>query len=162
MGKWLFLLFTVVPVLELWLLIEIGRLSSAWVSIGLVIATGMLGTWLAKREGLRVLREWQGTVQRGQVPEEGLTSAALILVGGVLLVTPGVLSDALGIALLVPVTRRWIARIVRRRIEAAIQRGTLRVSRFGPPGPFGQGPFGGAGEREVQGEATIKRPPEEH
>lgn len=140
----LFLLFTVVPIIELYLLISIGQVLGAGATIGIVFATGMLGAWLAKREGGRVLREWQQAVQRGLVPKEGLTSSLLVLVGGVLLVTPGVVTDLVGLALLVPFTRRHVAKILRERVQHKLQvqtfEGTLGPGGFTTFGPgFGQG-----------------------
>ena len=130
LGK-LFLLFTLVPVLELYLLIAVGGAIGAPATIGLVLATGLLGAVLAKREGMRVLRAWQEAMARGQIPEEGLASSLLVLVGGVLLVTPGVLTDVVGLALLAPPTRRALARRLQRRAARHFQVTTLGGS-IGP------------------------------
>ena len=113
----LFLLFTVLPVVELYLLITIGQHVGAWPTIALVLGTGMLGAWLAKHEGARVLQSWQSSMARGEIPQEGVISSVLVLVGGVLLVTPGVVTDAMGLLLLVPWTRRLVADAVRHRLE---------------------------------------------
>jgi UPF0716 protein FxsA len=118
--RWLALLFLIVPFVELWLLLRVGDLVGFWPTMGLVLATALLGAWLAKSEGLRVLRDWQGALAQGRLPEEGITSSLLVLVGAVLLATPGVLTDAVGILFLVPPTRRiaarWIAAYVQKRI----------------------------------------------
>ena len=117
----LFLLFTLVPVVELWLLISLGQVIGAPLTVGLVLITGAVGAWLAKKEGGRVLREWQGAVQRGELPREGLTASLLVLIGGVLLVTPGVLSDIAGLMLLlVPATRRRLADMIAERVQRRI------------------------------------------
>jgi UPF0716 protein FxsA len=115
LGK-LLLLFTVVPVVELYLLIHLGERMGAGATIALVLGTGLAGAWLAKREGARVLRRWQEAMARGEVPQEGVISSLLVLVGGVLLVTPGVLTDVTGLVLLVPWTRRWVADALHRRL----------------------------------------------
>ena len=120
LGK-LLLLFTVVPVVELYLLITIGQRLGAEPTIGLVLVTGLLGATLARREGARVLRNWQEAMARGQMPKEGVISSVLVLVGGVLLVTPGVLTDVTGLLLLMPWSRRWIAGVVRNRLEHRLQ-----------------------------------------
>ncbi|MEM9456057.1 MAG: FxsA family protein [Myxococcota bacterium] len=120
LGK-LLLLFTVVPVVELYLLITIGQRLGAEPTIGLVLVTGFLGATLARREGARVLRNWQEAMARGQMPKEGVISSVLVLVGGVLLVTPGVMTDVTGLLLLVPWSRRWIAGVVRSRLEHRLQ-----------------------------------------
>lgn len=108
MGKLLFLLFTVVPVVEITLLVEVGGIIGGWPTVALVLFTGALGAALAKREGLRVLRAWQSALDQGRMPSEGVLSGLLILVGGVLLVTPGMITDVLGLALLVPFTRHLV------------------------------------------------------
>ncbi len=111
LGK-LFLLFTVVPVVELYLLITIGGWVGAEATVGIVFVTGMLGATLARKEGTRVWRQWQEAVAAGQIPKEGVVSSLLVLVGGVLLVTPGVLTDITGLALLIPPTRRLVAGVL--------------------------------------------------
>jgi UPF0716 protein FxsA len=116
LGK-LLLLFTVIPVVELYLLITIGQNVGAGPTIALVLVTGFLGAWLARREGSRVLRSWQGSLARGEIPKEGVISSVLVLVGGVLLVTPGVVTDVMGLVLLLPWTRRSVANVIRRRLE---------------------------------------------
>jgi UPF0716 protein FxsA len=127
----LFLLFTVVPVLELWLLLRIGGEIGAAPTIAMLVVTGVAGSWLAKREGRRVLQGWRRAVAEGRAPEEGILSGALVLAGGVLLVSPGVLTDVVGVALLFPPTRRLAARALRRVVERRIARGSIRVFRTG-------------------------------
>ncbi len=116
LGK-LFLLFTVVPAVELYLLIQLGGALGAGATIAIVLTTGLLGASLAKREGGRVLGEWQASLQRGELPKEGLVSSLLVLVGGILLVTPGVLTDLFGIAMLIPPARRAVAGVLGRYVE---------------------------------------------
>jgi UPF0716 protein FxsA len=139
--KYLLLAFTVVPFIELYLLLAIGREVGFWPTVGGVLFTGVVGAWLAKKEGLRVLRRWQESLAQGHMPEEGLVGGVLVLVGGVLLVSPGVLTDVVGLFLLFPPTRRVIAALVRRRLERRMAAGTLRVTTF-QSGPFSGGnPF---------------------
>jgi UPF0716 protein FxsA len=138
------LLFTLVPLAELYLLLEIGELMGAGPTIALVLITGMLGAALARREGARVLRSWQESMARMQMPEEGVLSGVLVLVGGVLLVTPGVITDAVGLSLLFPPTRRLFAKVVKRWAEKRFEVRTLQMGQMGqmgqgmPPG-FGTG-----------------------
>jgi UPF0716 protein FxsA len=123
----LFLLFAVVPVLDLWLLLRIGAVVGPWGTLALIVLPSLVGAWLARREGLRVLRAWQRAIAGGGVPEEGLLSAGLVLAGGVLLITPGLITDATGLALLVPPIRRVAAAGVRRWIRRKIRDGTIHV-----------------------------------
>ena len=127
MGKILLLLFTVVPLVELWLLLWIGDRVGFWPTVGIVLATGLVGATLAKAEGLRVVQRWQEATSRGQMPEEGVLGGLLVLVGGVFLITPGVLTDVTGLLLLFPPTRRLVAGFVRRRFERGLQNGAGHV-----------------------------------
>ena len=127
MGKVLLLLFTVVPLLELVLLTALGNLFGLGPAILLVLVTGVLGAALAKHEGWRVAREWQRSMAAGRVPEDGVLAGLSILVGGVLLITPGVLTDVAGVLLLVPPTRRGILRWLKRSLERRIARGQIHV-----------------------------------
>lgn len=119
---WLFLLFTALPLLDLWVLLHIGRALGLWSTVALVLATGLAGAWLAKAEGLRVLRDWQRALAEGRLPDEGVLSGALVLAGGLLLVTPGVITDALGLVLLFPPTRRLAAAAAPRMAAAPDRR----------------------------------------
>ena len=113
----LLVLFTVVPLIELYLLITLGQIVGAEITVGVVFITGLLGATLAKREGTRVLREWQDAVSKGLMPKEGVTSSLLVLVGGILLITPGVLTDVVGLSLLIPPSRRLIAGMLKGYVQ---------------------------------------------
>lgn len=130
MAKY-FLLALALPFVELYLLLVVGRQLGAAPTLALVLAAAVMGSWVAKKEGLRVLRKWQTAHAEGRVPEEGLVSAALVWVGGVLLIIPGFLTDAMGLFLLLPPTRRWLSGRFRRGLERRMQNGSLRVTTFG-------------------------------
>jgi len=130
----LLLLFSVVPLVELALLVWIGRHTSWWFTLGLVVFTGVVGAWLARHEGLRCLRRFQQDLAEGKLPADPLLDGLMILLAGALLVTPGVLTDALGFALLIPPCRRLVRARLKRRIGA-------RVFVSAPPGcETSQGP----------------------
>lgn len=112
MGK-LFLLFTVLPALELYVLVQIGKVVGAPETVLGVILMGALGSWLAKREGLGLLRQLSDDMARGLPPADRLVEGLLVIVGGVLLVTPGVITDFFGIFFLLPLTRRPLARVAK-------------------------------------------------
>ena len=105
----LFFLFTVIPLAELWLLFRLSGVFGFWTTIFVVLATGALGATLARWQGLRALQRVQQEMQQGILPAKALGDGALILVAGVLLITPGVLTDALGLSLLVPPLRAGVA-----------------------------------------------------
>lgn len=156
----LFLLFTLVPALELYVLIAIGERIGAPATIAMLIATGVLGAALARAEGTRVLRAWQQSLAAGTVPADGVVSGVLVLLGGALLISPGVISDAAGILLLVPFTRRLIARIVTARVQRAIERGTIRVvhTHARSVDPFGYARRGQGGREVIDVEAEVVEP----
>lgn len=127
----LLILFTVVPLVEVIILFRIAEYLSWSATIALVVVTGVLGTWLARREGLRVLGRIQADLAAGVPPTGAMVDGALILVAGLVLVTPGVLTDLCGFALLIPPIRTW----VKRRLADAFQRRIARVD-HGDPAPF--------------------------
>jgi UPF0716 protein FxsA len=158
LGK-LLLLFTVVPLVELYLLLFIGDVVGFWPTVGIVLFTGVLGAWLAKREGLRVFRKWQEALAEYRMPEEGVLGGVLVLVGGVLLVTPGVLTDLVGFLLLVPPTRRLVAAVVRRRVERRIADGSIHVVTYTSAGTVGRRSAAPPGVIDVEGEVVEEEPP---
>jgi UPF0716 protein FxsA len=112
--RWLIPLFIVVPLVELYLLVQLSGLIDVWGTLALILVTGILGGWLAKREGLRVLREWQRAFETFTKPERGVVDGVLVLAGAALLMSPGVLTDLVGLLLLIPWTRHPVASVVRR------------------------------------------------
>jgi len=123
----LVLLFTVVPLTELFILIKIGGYIGGLNTILLVVLTAMLGAWLARLQGLRTLQQIQISLSRGQIPAEELVDGALILAGGVLLLTPGVLTDLFALVLLFPITRTPFKRWLRRRFDRMVGSGDVRL-----------------------------------
>lgn len=114
----LLILFTAVPLVELWLLLQIGRLTNLWFTVGLVLATGLIGAALARRQGWRTWRLIQEQLAQGQVPAGALLDGLMILVAGALLITPGILTDLTGFALLVPRFRNLLKRSIAARLKA--------------------------------------------
>ncbi|HEX8825287.1 MAG TPA: FxsA family protein [Archangium sp.] len=161
MFKYLFLAFTVLPFIELYLLLVIGREVGFWPTVGMVLVTGLVGAFLAKKEGLRVLRRWQESLAQGRMPEEGLVGGVLVLVGGALLVSPGVITDVLGLFLLFPPTRKLVAAVVRRRLERKVAAGTLRVTTMNMGGPFGAPPRDGPFTQRPSRPRIERRPGDE-
>ncbi len=125
MMRWLILLFIVVPLVELFLLIKIGELTGLLPTLMLVIITGVIGAWLTRREGFRVLRAIQEDLHNGRIPAANLADGALIAAAGLLLLTPGLMTDACGFLLLIPPCRRWIRRLILQSLSR----------RFSPPSP---------------------------
>ena len=104
----LFLAFTIIPILEIYLLIEIGSMFGALTAVTLVILTGFLGAFLARIQGLQTLSRIQESLREGRMPSGELLDALLIVIAGLVLLTPGFLTDSAGFLLLIPFTRNSI------------------------------------------------------
>ncbi|MEN8769842.1 MAG: FxsA family protein [Glaciecola sp.] len=111
MGK-LFLLFVIMPIAEIAVLINVGEVIGGWNTVLLVILSAMIGAYLVKREGVSTLAQAQLKMQQGQVPAEEIGSGLLLLVAGVLLVTPGFITDVFGLLLTLPYTRKKIGGVL--------------------------------------------------
>ncbi len=144
---WLFLLFTIVPVIEIALLIKLGGWLGVLPTVAMVVGTGALGAWLARQQGLKALRAVQSEMASGRMPADALLEGILVLLGAVLLITPGVLTDLMGLALLIPPIRRVVCVLLRawamKRVRmVTISPGGIGVG-FGDPGGPG-GPRAGS------------------
>lgn len=102
------LLFMLIPIVEMWILIEVGGWIGALPTIGLVVLTATIGLSLLKQQGLSTLLRARRKMDEGAIPASELVSGVMIAVGGALLLTPGFVTDALGFALLIPQTRKWL------------------------------------------------------
>jgi UPF0716 protein FxsA len=113
----LLLLFISVPLIEVLILIKLGSLFGFWPTIFLVIGTGILGAYLAKLYGLSVWYQIQQDLQAGVMPADKLVDGLLILIGGIVLLTPGLLTDILGFMLLIPITRSYFKRFAKTKFK---------------------------------------------
>lgn len=127
MFKILAFLMIVVPVLELWGLITVGQWIGAWYTIGLVILTGVVGAWLAKKEGLQTLRLVRLQLSNREIPGQALMDGICILIGGAVLLTPGFFTDAIGFFLLIPYTRNIVKAWMKKWFEKWIQSGSFII-----------------------------------
>jgi len=144
---WLLLLFFTVPLVEIYVLLEVGGIIGALPTIGLVVLTAVIGAGLIRAQGISTLGRVQQELDRGEIPAVSIIEGALLLVAGALLLTPGFVTDSLGFLILIPPLRRWA-------VEAFLKK-RLAVA-GGPPnggGPHGSGGAGpGAGPRVIEGE----------
>lgn len=124
----LILLFTIVPIVELAILIEIGRQIGLLPTLLIVILTGVIGASLARSQGLRVFVGLRENISQGIFPAEQLFDGTLILAGGLLLLTPGILTDLIGFLTLIPLTRRIIKRALKRKVESMIRSGRVHIN----------------------------------
>jgi UPF0716 protein FxsA len=128
--------FLVVPLLEVFVIVSVGQVIGGWQTVGLLFAMSILGTYVVRREGASAWRELQGALGSGRIPGRELADAALVLVGGTLLLTPGFLTDVVGLFLLLPFTRplarRLLIRVVARRVPVV---GVVGLSGMGTRAP---------------------------
>lgn len=125
---WLFFLLIALPVAEIALLIAIGREIGLAATVALLLLSGLLGAFLARHQGLGVVRKVQSEMAARRVPAGQLVDGALILLAGVLLIVPGVITDALGFFCLLPAGRTLLKAWLRRRFEAGVRSGRIAVS----------------------------------
>lgn len=125
----LFLLFTVIPLVELYLLIRLGAYLGALDTLAIVIATGIVGGLLARSQGLAVLNRIRMELNEGRIPAESLFDGVLILLAGVLLITPGLLTDGLGLCLLIPWTRQGLKLWLKQRFQGRVSQGEIRIAK---------------------------------
>lgn len=126
----LFLAFLVVPFLELFMILRVGQAIGALNTIGLLILVSATGAWLVKREGLAVLRRAQDRIRAGGVPAKELIDGVLILFAGALLLTPGFLTDVVGVLLLLPPVRAGLRASTTNQLRRRVTRRRVVTGRF--------------------------------
>lgn len=122
--------FTLIPLAELYLLITVGSQIGAMPTIALVLLTGVAGAWLARMQGMATMIRVRQNLQQGVMPAEELLDAFIILAAGVVLLTPGFLTDIAGLLLLIPYTRNAFKRWLRRSLDKWTRRGVITVHRI--------------------------------
>ena len=149
---WLLLLaFVVVPLVEIYVIIQVGQVIGAWWTILLLIADSLLGSWLVKREGSRAFQALRVALSEGRMPHRELADGMLILMGGVLMLSPGFVLDVVGILAILPFTRplarRALSGFVGRRLEAATSGAGFTAYTAGPGSGGPAGPGSGRNDR---------------
>ena len=117
---WLLFLFVFVPAVELYLLVRVGSRVGVGATIGLIVVTGMVGWMLAKSQGVSTLRRIQAETAAGRLPALEMVSGLCLLGAGLLLITPGFLTDAVGFLMLIPPLRRGVARWIMSRFRVQV------------------------------------------
>lgn len=123
-------LFTLVPLVELYVLLRVGGLIGTGPTIALILLTGVAGAYLARTQGFDLLRRIQAEMAEGRLPASELLDGAMVLAGGVLLLTPGFCTDLLGFSLLTPFTRTYIKQFARCWLQRMIDSGRIHTHRF--------------------------------
>jgi UPF0716 protein FxsA len=137
------ILFLVVPILEIFVIIQVGQAIGAWPTVLLLLFESALGAWIIRHEGRRAWRSLRGAFESGRLPSKELADAGLVLVGGTLLLTPGFITDVFGFFFVLPFTRPLARRMLSAYVAHRARRGTgrVRVIRVGGPTfSTGEGP----------------------
>ncbi len=160
MFRRLILAFILVPIIELALLIQLGRWVGLWPTLALIVFTGILGGALASREGLRAWHAFQRDLYEGRMPGRPILDGLSIFAGGALLLTPGLLTDVVGFMLLARPTRRWLQdRVVNRMGGRLLRQGRFYVGTAFGRGAAAQGPEAGRAPRPSGREIGETDPP---
>ena len=132
--------FVAVPLVELWVILQVGDAIGVLATIGLLLGVSVVGTWLVRREGAGTWRRFREALASGRVPAEEVVDGALVIVGGALLLTPGFVTDVVGLACVAPPTRAVLRRWLQRRAQGSLRWLT---------------PFGGVGRVAAQREEVV-------
>jgi len=149
--RFLFVLFLVLTVLEMWLVIEVGGLIGSLPTIGMVVFTAVVGAALLKQQGIETLTRAQQRLSSGQVPATEILEGLLLAVGGALLLTPGFITDTLGFVCLIGPLRQWL-------VGQLLKRGVMQVNNFQTTGfQSGSARFTGTDNADAPVNPTARR-----
>ncbi len=123
----LLLLFTLGPLLEIYLLIEVGRIIGTMETILLIIFTGVVGAAMARSQGTIILKRLKRNLSEGEMPGEEILNGLCVLLGGALLVTPGLVSDLCGFILIIPYFRQLVKKYIKSKLKRMLQEGNVRI-----------------------------------
>lgn len=154
--RYIFLLFIVVPIVEMWLLIEVGQIIGAPLTIAAVVLTAALGVYWLKQQGLSTLSRLNQRLSSGQVPAQEIAEGMLLAVAGALLLTPGFATDAIGFCCLFPPTRQWFAAKLFGAIQANIV--SMQAGHKPAAGNYDSGHSIDADTGEVSGHSKPHKP----
>lgn len=126
----LLILFIIIPGVELYILIEVGKKIGSLPTIGIIVLTGILGAYLVKRQGFMILKKIQNDLNEGIMPGDSLIQGAIILIGGILLLTPGFITDIIGFVFLIPVSRLVVKKYLLKWLKGKIKEGNFYYRGF--------------------------------
>lgn len=160
--RYLLLLFIIMPILEIGVLIRVGGWLGLWPTLLIVVLTAVLGTWMLRQQSAATMMQAQSRLAAGELPAQQIFEGLLLLVGGILLLTPGFVTDAFGFTCLMPWSRRWLATQLANRTK----NGTIFMSGGTVGGGFSTGqapnragnPFGGVDPLGGAGPQVRRKP----
>ncbi len=138
----LLFVFIIMPIAEMAVLIQVGSVIGVFNTIGFVLLTAVVGAWLLRQQGLATLLKANQRLNSGELPAREVAEGLILAVGGVLLLTPGFITDAIGFLCLLPFSRHWLAAQALKRMVISGRSGGFYFRAGGGQNPFGQDPFG--------------------
>lgn len=149
MFRILFLMFILVPMIEIGLFMKVGGMLGFWPTITLIFMTALVGTALVRSQGMQTLMTLQSRLQQGEVPTQQIIESMLLAIAGFLLITPGFMTDIFGILLLLPAPRAWFAKkVMGKMVTTSYSSHTM--------GAFGDDPFRPQAGNTFEGEFERK------
>ncbi|MBG9448396.1 exlusion protein FxsA [Cytobacillus firmus] len=127
--RYILLLMIIVPAAEIGVLLLSGNTIGLWPTLAIILLTGVLGAYLAKKQGLEAIRKIQDQLRFGQMPGDAILEGACILIGATLLLAPGFITDALGFTLLLPSTRKVLKNMLYIGLKKWMNKGTITIIR---------------------------------
>ncbi|WP_017153930.1 FxsA family protein [Bacillus bingmayongensis] len=125
--KWMLFLFILIPAVEITVLIGSSHLIGLWSTFAMIVFTGILGAYLAKKQGFKVLREIQSRLNNGEMPADAVLDGIFVFVGGVLLILPGYVTDVIGFVFIFPMTRKLFKPFIMKWLEWKLRRNTTVI-----------------------------------
>lgn len=126
----LFLIFVIIPIIEIYLLIEVGSRIGTLNTIIVIFLTAIVGASMVQHQGLGVMRRMQQNINEGVSPAEEMVNGVMLLIAGILLITPGFFTDAIGFLMVIPFTRNLIKKIARRIIDKKVSSGVIDIRKL--------------------------------
>lgn len=134
-----FILFIIIPIIEITLLINVGQLIGVWYTVGLVLLSAFIGVNMLRYQGLSTLARAQQKMSQGEMPQQEMIEGLVLAVGGALLITPGFFTDVIGFCCLIPLTRIGFIKMAKGRFKSKISTGGF--TNTNGAGHFSSGPF---------------------
>ena len=126
----LFFLFTVIPFIEIYILIKLGSSFGFFTALSVIIGTGLLGAHFVRQQGFKVWFAIRYELENGNFPAEHLLEGLLLFIAGVILITPGLLTDIAGLLLLIPFIRKQIRLLINRKFQEMVKKGNIKITGF--------------------------------
>ncbi len=123
----LFLCFTIIPLIEIYLLVQVGQVIGTWDTVALVIISGLIGAYAAKTQGRNVLSQIEKQLRSGNEPSSIFIQALLVFIGGILMITPGFLTDLIGMSFILPITRNLYVGLLQKLFQRGVSIGKIHV-----------------------------------